>query len=1189
MAVPSQDNPSLQSTSSVSVLCASSNGHSRLQSISSTDATISNSNCSDGDSATVSTGLSSRQGFFKRMPLFRKSGSKKMKVLPLASRDLVESQASSIIVTIPSSAGISIVPGARESSASRIAQPVDAHDTTVKPRVKSKSRNLKALFSLPTLFNIRYRIFLENSPRSLIGPTALTCPYTRIESTLQLVFCAGMLLKRLPFLSGYDISREFAFTDAERQWLGGIEQSPMELARIQWLLSRVVTEFVESGFKGSTAIAEVVILGPVLFRADYRTLLSCFVETFEQASILDVDLLQGMVQLVQSALPGYLLDDDLVRILGIFRVRLEETHPPMTGHIHHLVLALSKVLEVMVSGVVKDLDEIRDQQPLLDALLGLRGSGDNGLLEFQIDHALQGLLYLQEDETPLQAMWRYSESAVGGVTTCAADVWPGLKKVLSAVKRLQQVIGDNDDVLKTAADDPRANGVAEEGGFRGIKDEYQPRRKQAWYLALQAANVFVRKGQLVEFNRFVCVAACRFDLNFQRGVCQILGEIAVDPLWDIVNRQRAITFLGELYKNNTKRRKDPEVETWIISILHQISCMEYLAIKDFVRTVLDDLQRERTVETQRYSLLSIQLPLPTSFVLLNRALDMLYIEQDLDDLRRQRLEESCPPVLIPLQAKADLQASAEDVFPLMEQVQDFLLSTRQIFLVLGDSGSGKSTFSRHLERGLWTKYREGRRIPLFINLASIDRPEDDLVAKHLRQLNFSESKIQVLKRYRIFVLVCDGYDESRLTANLHTTNRLNQPGQWKVKMIISCRNTYLHHDYHGRFRPQGVGRYSDSRQDQIDEAVIIPFSQDDVRSYVERHVRASSASASSGEQSVPTVDEYMYKLWAIPDMMDLVKNPFLLKLALETLPSVSIDADNPSAIEATRLQLYDDFIKQWIRISKKRLEQTNLNQETNTAFEQLLEADFGRCVTGYLKNLAEAIYRNQDGRPVVEYIHLLDKKTWRAEFFGPEIQSTLLREASPLSRAGIRHWFLHQSLLEYFYALTMYDPSDSDQDSSKKDTDDGADGGGNSSSGGGDGSDGGKDDSAGGVDSQGVGENSQGDGSGSHGGGGNSIQGGDDYSGASHGSTGGSGDPSNDGDDSPDNNQGPSDQSDGSERPKDGSDGDKDDSRQNKDASRSKGKGTSREKTRPSMSDNPFSKRNLFKEPAVLQFLVERA
>ncbi|KAG0204625.1 WD_REPEATS_REGION domain-containing protein, partial [Mortierella sp. NVP41] len=899
MAVPSQDNPSLQSTSSVSVLCASSNGHSRLQSISSTDATISNSNCSDGDSATVSTGLSSRQGFFKRMPLFRKSGSKKMKVLPLASRDLVESQASSIIVTIPSSAGISVVPGARESSASRIAQPVDAHDTTVKPRVKSKN--------------------------------------------------------------------------AERQWLGGIEQSPMELARIQWLLSRVVTEFVESGFKGSTAIAEVVILGPVLFRADYRTLLSCFVETFEQASILDVDLLQGMVQLVQSALPGYLLDDDLVRILGIFRVRLEETHPPMTGHIHHLVLALSKVLEVMVSGVVKDLDEIRDQQPLLDALLGLRGSGDNGLLEFQIDHALQGLLYLQEDETPLQAMWRYSESAVGGVTTCAADVWPGLKKVLSAVKRLQQVIGDNDDVLKTAADDPRANGVAEEGGFRGIKDEYQPRRKQAWYLALQAANVFVRKGQLVEFNRFVCVAACRFDLNFQRGVCQILGEIAVDPLWDIVNRQRAITFLGELYKNNTKRRKDPEVETWIISILHQISCMEYLAIKDFVRTVLDDLQRERTVETlqrertvetQRYSLLSIQLPLPTSFVLLNRALDMLYIEQDLDDLRRQRLEESCPPVLIPLQAKADLQASAEDVFPLMEQVQDFLLSTRQIFLVLGDSGSGKSTFSRHLERGLWTKYREGRRIPLFINLASIDRPEDDLVAKHLRQLNFSESKIQVLKRYRIFVLVCDGYDESRLTANLHTTNRLNQPGQWKVKMIISCRNTYLHHDYHGRFRPQGVGRYSDSRQDQIEEAVIIPFSQDDVRSYVERHVRASSASASSGEQSVPTVDEYMYKLWAIPDMMDLVKNPFLLKLALETLPSVSIDADNPSAIEATRLQLYDDFIQQWIRISKKRLEQTNLNQETNTVFEQLLEADFGRCVTDYLKNLAEAIYRNQDGRPV---------------------------------------------------------------------------------------------------------------------------------------------------------------------------------------------------------------------------------
>ncbi|KAG0197847.1 WD_REPEATS_REGION domain-containing protein, partial [Mortierella sp. NVP41] len=822
MAVPSQDNSSLQSALSVSVLCASSNGHSRLQSISSTDATISNSNCSDGDSATVSTGLPSRQGFFKRMRLFGKSSSKKMKALPSASRDLVESQTPYTIVAIPSLAGTPVVPGAREPPTSRNAQLVDAHDISVKPRIKPKSRNIKALFSLSSSFNTRYRIFLENSSKALVKSTLPTFPLAQIESTLQLVYCAGIFLsfKDDPFMM-------FELTDAEQLWLRDALQYPME-SDIEWILSRMVTEFVENGSKGLAATAEVVILGPVLSRADYHTLLSCFIERFEQASTLDVNLLQGVVQLVQSASPCFLCDDDMIGILRIFRVRLEETHPPMTGHIHHLVIALSKVLEVMMRGVmrgvIEDLDRKRDQQPLLDILLGLRGSGEDGLLEFQVEHALQSLLYLQEDETPLQMMWGYSWSAERSTFQAKLD----MKRTLFAVERLQQMAGNTDDFLKTTIDSARAIRKTGEGAAQTFKKACQFGEKQAWYLALQAACFFVRNGQLIEFNRFVCVAACRFDLNFQRGVCQILGEIAVDPLWDIANRQRAITFLGELYKNNTKRKKNLEVETWIISILQQITFMEHSAIKDFARTLMDDLRREGIVGIQHCYPLSIRLPLPTSSALLNRALDILHIEEELDDLRRQRLEESSSPVLVPFQAKTYLQAPAEDVFPLMDEVQGFLQSDHQVFLVLGDSGSGKSTFSRHLERVLWTVYRKGRMIPLLINLASIDRPEDDLVTKHLRQHNFSESKIQELKQCREFVLICDGYDESRLITNLHTTNRLNRPGQWKAKMVISCRNTYLHHDYQGRFRPQGVDRYSDSRQDQIEEAVIIPFSQDDV-------------------------------------------------------------------------------------------------------------------------------------------------------------------------------------------------------------------------------------------------------------------------------------------------------------------------------------------------------------------------
>ncbi|KAG0268403.1 hypothetical protein BGZ95_002474, partial [Linnemannia exigua] len=37
-------------------------------------------------------------------------------------------------------------------------------------------------------------------------------------------------------------------------------------------------------------------------------------------------------------------------------------------------------------------------------------------------------------------------------------------------------------------------------------------------------------------------------LEFQWGVCQLLGEIAIDPLWDEETRQHAVDFLAQLYK-----------------------------------------------------------------------------------------------------------------------------------------------------------------------------------------------------------------------------------------------------------------------------------------------------------------------------------------------------------------------------------------------------------------------------------------------------------------------------------------------------------------------------------------------------------------------------------------------------------------------------------------------------------------
>ncbi|UAW63831.1 NACHT domain-containing protein [Mycoavidus sp. HKI] len=110
--------------------------------------------------------------------------------------------------------------------------------------------------------------------------------------------------------------------------------------------------------------------------------------------------------------------------------------------------------------------------------------------------------------------------------------------------------------------------------------------------------------------------------------------------------------------------------------------------------------------------------------------------------------------------KASLDGKAE-TFDLLSKIKA-LLTDKQVVLLTGDSGAGKSTLNRLLEKQLWEKKEEPGAIPLFISLASIDKPEHDLIAKALKKKGLSEFQIQTLKKeQQKFIFVLDGYDEIR--------------------------------------------------------------------------------------------------------------------------------------------------------------------------------------------------------------------------------------------------------------------------------------------------------------------------------------------------------------------------------------------------------------------------------------------
>ncbi|KAG0307965.1 hypothetical protein BGZ97_000221, partial [Linnemannia gamsii] len=860
----------------------------------------------------------------------------------------------------------------------------------------------------------------------------------RINTTPQLALCIGLLSKIDDAANQQEDQSQVLSCENAPQiaWLKSMKQDSVEQERLRRIGNCMVEEFAKDASKDSTKIAEMVLLGPLLDKEHYRRLLSCTITAFDHSVLLDVDMLQGLVQLIQSAPSEALLPDDLVKILRVLRVRLQETHGQSSEHSYHLTSALARVLDVMAEHKVRDLDRVEEHEPLSGVLSGLEGNSDPYLM-YQACYAFQALQYVPNNESPLQAVLRHSTGVADGLIKVTAVFKLDLSAVLEGLDNLQEAIGSVAEVAGTVYKGVNSLMESGRGIFASMKEVCGSGQKQPWYAAIHAAYAFVQTGQLRDLNILIYEAPCRRDPLFQWGICRLLGDIASDEIWDITARLQAVDLLGDLYKNDADWVRDESVNTWMLSIIRQLCASTHQTVSTKAEALLKDLnwdQGTNTANSPPYPLRN-RLSLPSTSPLLTRVLDIPDVEYSLHQLKMQRLDEHRRGVYIPPQAKPNLQAPDNTVFPLMERVQKFLSGEQQVFLVLGDSGAGKSTFNLELERTLWKNYKKYGPIPLHVSLPTIDNPAQDLIEKQLQYHNFSREQILEMKLRREFILICDGYDESQLKVNIYNTNQFNQSMQWKVKLVISCRTQYLGQDYRSRFQPQPVPvhRYQRTMMDDFQEAVVAAFSKSQIQQYVDEYVKNLPNIDPIQNKPSWTAEEYMDKLTKIPNLMDLVSNPFLLTLALDALPSIFASKKDLSAIRITRVQLYDSFVKRWLEVNRMRLEASPLSSEERSELDMLIEDNFLYHGIHYQKDLATAIFIDHAGNPVVNYTHLRDKNTWKAAFFSPNGQVKLLRESSTVKRSGAFFRFLHRTLLEYFYSRTIYDPLDYDTHADESD------------------------------------------------------------------------------------------------------------------------------------------------------------
>ncbi|KAG0046913.1 hypothetical protein BGZ83_007941 [Gryganskiella cystojenkinii] len=813
------------------------------------------------------------------------------------------------------------------------------------------------------------------------------------------------------------------FNERELEWAEKVKDSPEEKERIQLLLIEVVRQFINDDLKDLDAIQEVVLVAPALNKDHYRRLLEHFLKKLDNASLMDVPLLQGLVQLVQVAPLGHLRDDDMIRTLRTARQLLGDPSRQLKDDSIHFALALSRILDILACNKVKDLNRVEEHGPLLEILQAAKASKDP-ILKFQTLYAFQALMRVPDDESAGQSILRHLGETARGLLLMSNIYqfeFDGLVEGLPAAIK---------------------GGL---GLFADLKEALGATSNEPWYDAVRGVEVLVRAGLFTNMNMIVADSPYINDPLFQWSLCQLLGAIAVDPCLNETNREQAITFLGEIFRLDQGSKKHQDVRRWIVTILKNIetlpaivspSNVNHNAIVQQASILVKELEKDAIPFTSSYPLQRC-LPLPKRFSLLERANKISPTEQRLHMIRCEKALHS-RGIYIPLMSRTNLQDRHGGQVPLKTRVDAFRRSEKEVMLILGDSGAGKTTFLSWLEYDLWDQYSRGQPIPLFIDLKTAgDLQANDIVERKLKINNFKDDQICQLREQRQFILLCDGYDEWGKRQNILKIHKIVTSDRWRVKIIISCRSQPFYSDYRNRFAPEGRG----SRL--FEEAVIVPFQLDQIEQYIDQYRKDPSAQDSFRDIPVWTTNEYLKKLTQLmirhTHIKDLVANPLLLKLVLDSLPDVfGKDDSNNTSVQLSQVGLIDNFVWRAFKFEQNRLdEQDYMLPEHRAAFESM----GNRFITtgiDFSKELSRSMLKREVN--LVEYWIYRQNDPWKVRFFGdnePKVQ--LLRRAcqlvchgdiqestistGPRTDMGLKNvWeFIHVSLLEYYYSLSLYD------------------------------------------------------------------------------------------------------------------------------------------------------------------------
>ena len=429
---------------------------------------------------------------------------------------------------------------------------------------------------------------------------------------------------------------------------------------------------------------------------------------------------------------------------------------------------------------------------------------------------------------------------------------------------------------------------------------------------------------------------------------------------------------------------------------------------------------------------------------------------------RLLISESCAAAVEKLRRNAELKAKETELEQLEEffvpltckisqsdtrcesletVAQEFLNGkiTARVCLLLGDAGTGKSTFCQMLEQQL---FRGNIFIPVRIELKSFTAESAKTCVYNTLKAVLTEREVEEIKASRLvrLLFIFDGYDELSEGGfvNLWEANSLKEWGS-DSKAIITCRPEYLsgHRGYKQIFSPAGQNGNNDNsctsktrHKNIMMTRYVSHLNQAQIEEYLRKlnlqdsEAKKEGSSAFRSKKPYELIDEFRA---SGSDLFELVNTPFLLKIFVKAFPVLlRKQGESAGRFFISLCGLYDSFMEAWfINVKDKfpmkkensaRMEKTFANFSCSLAFAMFKDS---KNEVKYEEQASLDVDNDDDDDGYTT--DALSSNKWSKWFSNADAKIVEARRGCPLRCIGGKNYsFVHLSFLEYFAAEFLW-------------------------------------------------------------------------------------------------------------------------------------------------------------------------